>query len=144
MQKSYVITKMLFQVSEKEYREQVSSLQEQEARTLASTELYKNQYEQLLHEYNQYLEDLEKMQVKIKDLESVKRVLEDESSHFEETTERLREECTSLVTQLAEAKAKLSELESSGGKVHDLEQALVWEKQASHAHKAQSVPFQNF
>ena len=46
-------------------------MREQEAKTIASTELYKRQYEQLLEEYNQYLEDLDKMQAKVKELEDV-------------------------------------------------------------------------
>ncbi len=45
---------------------------QQEVKTIENTELYKRQYEQLLQEYNQYLEDLESVQSKLKGLETLK------------------------------------------------------------------------
>ena len=44
------------------------------------TSLYKQQYEQLLVEYNQYLEDLESLQKKSESLEKLKALYEAEIS----------------------------------------------------------------
>ena len=44
------------------------------------TSLYKQQYEQLLVEYNQYLEDLESLQKKSESLEKLKTLYEAEIS----------------------------------------------------------------
>jgi len=96
--------------SENEYQAQLKAMREQEAKTIASTELYKRQYEQLLEEYNQYLEDLDKMQAKVKDLEDVKIVLEKESAVMEETSAQLRRECGSLKEELAKSKDQIDSL----------------------------------
>ena len=69
---------------------------QQEVKTIESTELYKTQYEQLLEEYNQYLEDLEAVQSKLKGLESLKSTYEEENSSLKELCDRHQSKADSL------------------------------------------------
>lgn len=65
-------------------------------KTVESTELYKTQYEQLLMEYNQYLEDLESVQSKLKGLESLKTTYEEENASVKTLCERYRSKADAL------------------------------------------------
>ena len=65
-------------------------------KTIESTELYKTQYEQLLQEYNQYLEDLESVQSKLKGLESLKTTYEEENASLKTLCERYQSKADAL------------------------------------------------
>ena len=69
---------------------------QQEVKTIENTELYKRQYEQLLQEYNQYLEDLESVQSKLKGLETLKTTYEEENASLRELSERYKSEAEAL------------------------------------------------
>ena len=69
---------------------------QQEVKTIESTELYKTQYEQLLQEYNQYLEDLESVQSKLKGLETLKTTYEEENSSLKTLCERYKSKADAL------------------------------------------------
>ena len=71
-------------------------LRQQEVKTIESTELYKRQYEQLLQEYNQYLEDLESVQSKLKGLETLKTTYEEENANLRELSERYQSKAENL------------------------------------------------
>ena len=72
------------------------TLRQQEVKTIESTELYKRQYEQLLQEYNQYLEDLESVQSKLKGLETLKLTYEEENASLRELSERYQSKAETL------------------------------------------------
>lgn len=69
---------------------------QQEVKTIENTELYKTQYEQLLQEYNQYLEDLESVQSKLKGLESLKTTYEEENSSLKSLCDRYQSKADNL------------------------------------------------
>ena len=73
---------------------------QQEVKTIESTELYKRQYEQLLQEYNQYLEDLESVQSKLKGLETLKSTYEEENASLRELSQRYQSKAESLQEQV--------------------------------------------
>ena len=77
-----------------------SLFRQQEVKTIESTELYKRQYEQLLQEYNQYLEDLESVQSKLKGLETLKSTYEEENASLRELSQRYQSKAESLQEQV--------------------------------------------
>ena len=77
-----------------------SFFRQQEVKTIESTELYKRQYEQLLQEYNQYLEDLESVQSKLKGLETLKSTYEEENASLRELSQRYQSKAESLQEQV--------------------------------------------
>merc|ERR1712008_424891 len=59
-----------------------------------TTDVYKQQYEGLLEEYQQYLQDLEILQGKSENLEKWKKLYEDEIAELKESAEKHNEEIT--------------------------------------------------
>ena len=88
--------------SEAESRVECEKLRQQEAKTIENTELYKTQYEELLHEYNQYLEDLEAVQTKLKGLESLKTTYEEENSSLRALCERYQSKADEMQARVEE------------------------------------------
>ena len=88
--------------SEAESRVECEKLRQQEAKTIENTELYKTQYEDLLHEYNQYLEDLEAVQTKLKGLESLKTTYEEENSSLRALCERYQSKADEMQARVEE------------------------------------------
>ena len=82
----------------------MSKYRQQEAKTIENTELYKTQYEELLHEYNQYLEDLEAVQAKLKGLESLKTTYEEENSSLRALCERYQSKADEMQARVEEVK----------------------------------------
>ena len=80
----------------------MSKYRQQEAKTIENTELYKTQYEELLHEYNQYLEDLEAVQAKLKGLESLKTTYEEENSSLRALCERYQSKADEMQARVEE------------------------------------------
>ena len=116
----------------------MSKYRQQEAKTIENTELYKTQYEELLHEYNQYLEDLEAVQTKLKGLESLKTTYEEENSSLRALCERYQSKADEMQARVEEVEAaKLgtssvlnNELDM---KIEEMKLALATEKEKSIA-----------
>ena len=86
----------------------MSKYRQQEAKTIENTELYKTQYEELLHEYNQYLEDLEAVQTKLKGLESLKTTYEEENSSLRALCERYQSKADEMQARVEEVEVIFS------------------------------------
>ena len=67
-----------------------------------TTDVYKQQYEGLLEEYQQYLQDLEILQAKSENLEKWKKVYEDEIAELKESAEKHTEEMVKANNKIAE------------------------------------------
>ena len=92
------------------------------------TDVYKQQYEGLLEEYQQYLQDLETLQVKSDNLEKWKSIYESEIAELKNAAVKQDE-------ALEEANEKIVELNKAGDekqklvqKMNDLEASLSREK----------------
>merc|ERR1711936_853768 len=92
------------------------------------TDIYKQQYEGLLEEYQQYLQDLESLQVKSDGLEHWKTLYENEISDLKSTAikqDEALEEANSKISALNEKEEERLKLSQ---KVMELESALSKEK----------------
>ena len=94
----------------------------------SETDVYKQQYEGLLEEYQQYLQDLETLQVKSDNLEKWKSIYESEITELKNAAVKQDE-------ALEEANEKIVELNKAGDekqklvqKMNDLEASLSREK----------------
>ena len=94
----------------------------------SETDVYKQQYEGLLEEYQQYLQDLETLQVKSDNLEKWKSIYESEIAELKNAAVKQDE-------ALEEANEKIVELNKAGDekqkllqKMNDLEASLSREK----------------
>ena len=94
----------------------------------SETDVYKQQYEGLLEEYQQYLQDLETLQVKSDNLEKWKTIYESEIAELKNAAVKQDE-------ALEEANEKIVELNKAGDekqklvqKMNDLEASLSREK----------------
>ena len=96
-----------------------------------TTDVYKQQYEGLLEEYQQYLQDLEILQAKSENLEKWKKVYEDEIAELKESAEKHTEEMVKANNKIAEFNRRDQERVKLHGKVSDLEMALSREKKHS-------------
>ena len=96
-----------------------------------TTDVYKQQYEGLLEEYQQYLQDLEILQAKSENLEKWKKVYEDEIAELKESAEKHTEEMVKANNKIAEFNRRDQERVELHGKVSDLEMALSREKKHS-------------
>ena len=67
-----------------------------------TTDVYKQQYEGLLEEYQQYLQDLEILQAKSENLEKWKKVYEDEIAELKESAAKHNEEMVKANNKIAE------------------------------------------
>ena len=96
-----------------------------------TTDVYKQQYEGLLEEYQQYLQDLEILQGKSENLEKWKKIYEDEIAELKESAEKQNEELRKANDKIMELSKRDQERVELHGKVSDLEMALSREKKHS-------------
>ena len=116
-------------LSDAESRAECERLRAQESKTIESTELYKTQYEQLLEEYNQYLEDLENVQSKLKELESLKSTFENENIMLKDLADRYRLKSETLENKLVEMERTSAKFEQIQITNNEIEQTLSWQRQ---------------
>ena len=76
------------------------------------TSVYKQQYEQLLQEYNQYLEDLEALQSKAESLEKLKGLYEEEVAELKTRCSREKASFEDLSKRHEEVIEKVKKFES--------------------------------
>ena len=87
------------------------------------TDIYKQQYEGLLEEYQQYLQDLESLQVKSDGLERWKTLYENEISDLKSAAikqDEALEEANSKISALNEKEEERSKLSQVKGTTHAL------------------------
>jgi chromosome segregation ATPase len=100
------------------------------------TDVYRNQYEGLLEEYQQYLQDLESLQSKSETLEKLKKMYEEEISEMQVKSNKKDEELVQANANIHELSIRDQERLEILGRLTELEDCLSKERSVNRELKA--------